>query len=217
MTNEEKELYLKDLCARQSYGVMMHNVLKDYDVPLAEVYIPCMTLSVGSVAILSGSPIEIKKGTKSVLQWLSYLRHLSDMTEAEKKEYDLLSRLDEEYSQPYDSAHLIDWLNAHHFDYRGLIEKGLAIEAPEGMYEFKEVKVKRVCKDLLDVAIKNAVEDVKSEMKQELTELREGIVKDFNNYITSVVGIYKENVNRVDVDGMAKNILEKKIKDVLNK
>lgn len=29
----------------------------------------------------------------------------------------------------------IDWLNAHHFDYRGLIEKGLAIEAPDGMYE----------------------------------------------------------------------------------
>lgn len=28
----------------------------------------------------------------------------------------------------------IDWLNAHHFDYRGLIEKGLALEAPEGMY-----------------------------------------------------------------------------------
>jgi hypothetical protein len=30
---------------------------------------------------------------------------------------------------------LIDWLNAHHFDYRGLIEKGLALEAPEGMYK----------------------------------------------------------------------------------
>lgn len=28
----------------------------------------------------------------------------------------------------------IDWLNAHHFDYRGLIQKGLALEAPEGMY-----------------------------------------------------------------------------------
>ena len=27
-----------------------------------------------------------------------------------------------------------DWLNKHHFDYRGLIEKGLALEAPEGMY-----------------------------------------------------------------------------------
>ena len=29
-----------------------------------------------------------------------------------------------------------DWLNAHHFDYRGLIPKGLALEAPEGMYKF---------------------------------------------------------------------------------
>ena len=28
----------------------------------------------------------------------------------------------------------IDWLNAHHFDYRGLIKKGLAMQAPEGMY-----------------------------------------------------------------------------------
>ena len=29
----------------------------------------------------------------------------------------------------------IDWLNAHHFDHRHLIEKGLALEAPEGMYK----------------------------------------------------------------------------------
>ena len=28
-----------------------------------------------------------------------------------------------------------DWLNSHHFDYLGLIEKGLALEAPEGMYK----------------------------------------------------------------------------------
>ena len=32
----------------------------------------------------------------------------------------------------------IDWLNAHHFDYRGLIEKGLALEAPEDMYKLNE-------------------------------------------------------------------------------
>ena len=30
---------------------------------------------------------------------------------------------------------VIDWLNAHHFDYRGLIEKGLAIKAPEVIYK----------------------------------------------------------------------------------
>ena len=33
------------------------------------------------------------------------------------------------------SSVIVDWLNVHYFDYRGLIEKGLAIEAPEGMYD----------------------------------------------------------------------------------
>ena len=33
------------------------------------------------------------------------------------------------------SAYQIDWLNAHHFDYRGLIQKGLALEAPKDMYK----------------------------------------------------------------------------------
>jgi hypothetical protein len=30
---------------------------------------------------------------------------------------------------------MLDWLLAHHFDFRGLIEKGLALEAPDGMYK----------------------------------------------------------------------------------
>ena len=34
-----------------------------------------------------------------------------------------------------DTVECIDWLNKHHFDYRGLIEKGLALEAPEGIYK----------------------------------------------------------------------------------
>jgi hypothetical protein len=33
-------------------------------------------------------------------------------------------------------VNVIDWFNAHHFDYRGLIERGLALEAPEGMYNY---------------------------------------------------------------------------------
>ena len=33
-------------------------------------------------------------------------------------------------------ANVIDWFNAHYFDYRGLIGKGLALEAPKGMYKF---------------------------------------------------------------------------------
>ena len=53
---------------------------------------------------------------------------MSSMTDEEKEEYinTFLAMWD-----------AVDWLNAHHFDYRGLIEKGLAIEAPEGMYKEK--------------------------------------------------------------------------------
>jgi len=37
----------------------------------------------------------------------------------------------------YCVINVFDWLNAHHFDYRGLIERGLALEAPEGMYKIE--------------------------------------------------------------------------------
>ena len=56
------------------------------------------------------------------------------MTEEQKDEYHDncnagLNRWGEEVY--YDSDESIDWLNAHHFDYRGLIEKGLAIDATD--------------------------------------------------------------------------------------
>ena len=64
---------------------------------------------------------------------------MSSMTEEEKEEYDALryepwrSHISED-----NCCRILDWLNKHHFDYRGLIEKGLAIEAPEGMYSVKK-------------------------------------------------------------------------------
>ena len=72
-----------------------------------------------------------------------YLRPMSSMTEEEKKEFGKLINLVEErcinaygkggYTLAF--TELNDWLNKHHFDYRGLIEKGLALVAPEGMYK----------------------------------------------------------------------------------
>lgn len=66
-----------------------------------------------------------------------YLRSMSSMTEEEKKEYKALC-IEETFTfgtwqkvKWYDTWKSIDWLNAHHFDYRGLIEKGLAIEVTE--------------------------------------------------------------------------------------
>jgi hypothetical protein len=54
------------------------------------------------------------------------------MTEKEKEKMAKMSTL---ISSIALVKELGDWLNAHHFDYRGLIEKGLALEAPEGMYK----------------------------------------------------------------------------------
>ena len=68
-----------------------------------------------------------------------YLRLMSSMTE---KEYNELKNISSYYGlAPFEDIHnwtsnynLIDWLNAHHFDYRALIPKGLALEAKEEMY-----------------------------------------------------------------------------------
>ena len=63
-----------------------------------------------------------------------YLRPMSSMTDDEKKEYVNFFEDIDGYVYSIDATIEIDWLNAHHFDYRGLIEKGLALPAPEGMY-----------------------------------------------------------------------------------
>ena len=69
---------------------------------------------------------------------------MSSMTEDENKEYHHLCyeeereqiEFGERVTRVYyrNTIESIDWLNAHQFDYRGLIEKGLALEAPEGTY-----------------------------------------------------------------------------------
>ena len=72
---------------------------------------------------------------------------MSSMTEEEKKEYDeLCDNCLERDSVDYNISTLdrtqlvfvIDWLYEHHFDFRGFIEKGLALEAPEGIYNIKK-------------------------------------------------------------------------------
>lgn len=79
---------------------------------------------------------------------LPYLRPMLSMTDDEKKEYNSFiggkQPFDSDFSAypiehkfvyEWDIKNYVDWLNEHHFDYRGLISKGLALEAPEGMYD----------------------------------------------------------------------------------
>ena len=53
---------------------------------------------------------------------------MSSMTEEQKQEYQHITER-WIYDSSYSISDSIDWLNVHHFDYRGLIEKGLAIDA----------------------------------------------------------------------------------------
>ena len=57
-------------------------------------------------------------------EYKPYLFPLSSMTKEQEKEW--LYTLSSDYNITYDT---VDWLNKNHFDYRGLIEKGIAIDA----------------------------------------------------------------------------------------
>ena len=119
MTQEDKELLLKDLSARLPYGFLYQVIYDDRTPQMSE-----KVLIDGEFTLFDGWQVnEIKP----------YLRPMSSMTEEERIYFQRDSWFVAEQILPH-SILLIDWLNYHHFDYRGLIEKGLALEAPEGMY-----------------------------------------------------------------------------------
>lgn len=125
MTQEEKDLLLKDLCTRLPYGVICtDNRHGDSRV----FYIDIEDEKVYYTDFDEYGLIENCK---------PYLRPMSSMTDEEEKEFQEIKL---SYHFDEDGYILFDWLNARHFDYRGLIEKGLALEAPEGMYKAEELK-----------------------------------------------------------------------------
>lgn len=140
MTQEEKELFLRDLCARFPYGVK----IKRINCPINLSVTGILGEYVHHTPFYVGGNIEVN--TSIIEEVKPYLRSMSSMTEDEKREYNkLLDDCEEQDIADYNITTLvdsmlffvIDWLNEHHFDYRGLIEKGFALEAPEGMYEIK--------------------------------------------------------------------------------
>ena len=173
MTQEEKQLLLKDLCARLPYGVKIMCYKKkngpNFKLPLSYTAKECLEesrqLEVCSALDLSRydeiqGPQKLKYDDIGYIANLDkvwtywdeikpYLRPMSSMTKEESLE---LSKMTNDKFSFYlytmehiivcnskcyflNGLHLIDWLNAHHFDYNSLIEKGLALEAPEGMYK----------------------------------------------------------------------------------
>lgn len=111
MTQEEKDLLLKDLCARLPYKVKVQTPVINDEI----------TLTCGDISAYFFNP-------DNELFLKPYLRPMSSMTEEENEEY-IKRNL---YGFHWD---FVDWCNSKHLDYRGLIEKRLALEAPEGMYK----------------------------------------------------------------------------------
>lgn len=151
MTQEEKELLIKDLSARLPYRVVCVGITYDLDDDgeeyiavkvkntLTEIHNYNLETAYVRLGLISSCRLETVK---------PYLRPMSSMTEEEKKimrscGFELI---------PYDTGYtgfaniencidevsfrfMEEFLNSHHFDYRGLIPMGLALEAPEGMYK----------------------------------------------------------------------------------
>lgn len=128
MTQEEKQLLLVDLCSRLTYGVkaLIPECRQDA-ATLIGADDRCFTVKYGESTIYCPFHISIKP----------YLRPLSSMTEEEVKEFAAFASQSQHRFFIGDSYYWYnnyeeeDWLNKHHFDYRGLIEKGLAISTEE--------------------------------------------------------------------------------------
>lgn len=124
MTNEDKNLLLKDLCARLPYGVKL-----DFYARATNQHYVSTLLGIepdGDKPIIA----KVEDGAYTLTQdhVKPYLRPMSSMTEKESQEYYELTYIEEKrYILSSLLVEITDWLNAHHFDYRGLIEKGLAI------------------------------------------------------------------------------------------
>ena len=131
MTQEDKELLLKDLCARLPYGVKCHF---KYGSAEGDVTLGCIDNNVARFEYGWYGRFHVNIDADYIKP---YLRPLSSMTEEEKDAYESLKEYIYGHTEVfyYDTYRSIDFLISHHFDYRGLIEKNLALEAPKDMYK----------------------------------------------------------------------------------
>ena len=123
MTQKEKNLLLKDLCSRLPYGVRYRHFT--WNDEYGETYIAAQIYSINTDGYVKNCHDD---ETVYIDNVRPYLFPLSSMTEEQKKEYQYITER-WMYDPAYSISDSIDWLNKHHFDYRGLIEKGLAIDA----------------------------------------------------------------------------------------
>ena len=139
MTQEEKQLLFKDLCARLPYGV------KILDVPANVVGDLFLISTTDMVEYEPTDEANDDAGRQTLYNIKPYLRPMSSMTEEEMKMYQTLQDTACSYHYEFgdivddvlyfDNDVSLDYLNSIHIDYRGLIPMGLALEATKDMYK----------------------------------------------------------------------------------
>ena len=147
MIQEDKELLLKDLSARLPYGVLcedMEGKMRPlFGITPTQHFIVTLDNATDGTNGLKFCTIDCVK---------PYLRPMSSMTEEEKVEY--YNTMNKETQRNYPNScdfsesvyysntiKTFDWLNAHHFDYRGLIDKGLAIAVIKENNPYKGIEL----------------------------------------------------------------------------
>ena len=127
MTKEEKELLVQDLCERLPYEIICEDIYGNLGTLLdLAPELNSVTLKISELGSTWTTDIDKVK---------PYLRPMSSMTDEEKETYE--SFITNIATDETGAWELTDWLNAHHFDYRGLNPMGLALEESNGMYNIK--------------------------------------------------------------------------------
>ena len=135
METQDKELLYKALCGYLPYGVK---------VMVSGIFSKTVVKRLQSVDYFSkirlyghdNYRIDITENSfNGRVQIKPYLRQMSSMTEEEKEEYDsFFVAKPRDFITASSAFSFTNWMYEHHIDFIGLIEKGLALEAPEEMY-----------------------------------------------------------------------------------
>lgn len=126
MTLSDKKLILKDLCARLPYGVFVEDDMqRTYKLEIGNSHLMFLFYNNGDYVDVPIKPFLRQKSSMTAEEWTIY--------HAFCKEHYLF-----DYGEVYyDTPESIDYLNEIHVDYRGLINKDLAIEVTEENNPYK--------------------------------------------------------------------------------
>ena len=122
MTQEDKELLLKDLCSRLPYGIKFLRESWNYEWDQEQTVIEVLE-DIDKDGYINNTKVYDVGDIKP------YLFPMSSMTEEQSKVYHELINGMFGTSALINFEVLTDFFNANHLDYRGLIKKGLAIDA----------------------------------------------------------------------------------------